>query len=218
MRILGLFLGLFPISLAAQVPLGSPGALVERFAAMTAVTGYEHAMADSVVALLPGGTRDRAGNVVLRLGSGSPTRMVVCPIDEPGYVVGAIRRDGYVTLHRVGGRVPPLFDQQLEGHRVTVWGTRGGVPAVVGVRSTHLTRGRTVADEPFTADNAYVDLGARSGAEVSLLGVRMLSPVALAKRPHRYGDSLLAAPSAGRRAACAALVIAAREAAQRTSA
>jgi hypothetical protein len=34
--------------------------------------------------------------------------------------------------------------------------------------------------------------------------------VTLAKRPHRYGDRLLAAPVAGRRAACAALAAAAR--------
>jgi hypothetical protein len=41
----------------------------------------------------------------------------------------------------------------------------------------------------------------------------VLAPVAREKRPQRYGDGLLAAPSAGRRAACAALVAAARNAA-----
>ena len=43
------------------------------------------------------------------------------------------------------------------------------------------------------------------------LGIAMLTPVALTKRPHRYGDrgGLLAAPNAGRRAACAALASAA---------
>ena len=37
----------------------------------------------------------------------------------------------------------------------------------------------------------------------------MLSVVTLEKRPHRYGADLLAAPAAGRRAACAALLVAA---------
>jgi hypothetical protein len=40
----------------------------------------------------------------------------------------------------------------------------------------------------------------------------VLSPLALAKRPQRYGSDLLAAPVAGRRTACAALVLAARRA------
>jgi putative aminopeptidase FrvX len=108
--------------------------------------------------------------------------------------------------------VSELFDQQLEGHRVTIEGRRGRVPGVVAVRSIHLTRGRDAPSEaPFTVDDAYVDVGATSRAEVTALGVSVLAPVTLTKRPHRYGDGLLAAPVAGRRAACAALVVAVRQ-------
>ena len=60
----------------------------------------------------------------------------------------------------------------------------------------------------FTADHAYVDVGAASAADVQALGITVLSPVSLAKRPHAYADRLLAAPVAGRRAACAALAAA----------
>ncbi len=188
-------------------------ALAERLSGMTAVTGYEQAMGDSLLALLPRSARDRAGNVTLTLGRGAPKRLVSCPLDEVGYVVGNVTDDGYLLLRRVGGggrNASPLLDQQLEGHRVTLFGRRGPVPGVVGVRSTHLTRGRPVgADLPFTVDNAYVDVGAASRAEAEGLGLGVLAPVSLAKRPHRYGDRLLAAPAAGRRAACAALAAAA---------
>jgi len=129
-------------------------------------------------------------------------------------VVGNLTDDGYLPLRRVGGgaRLYPLFDQQIEGHRVTLFGRRGAVPGVVAVRSTHLTRGRPARDEPpFTVDNAYVDVGASSRAEALALGVSILTPLSITKRPHRYGDrgGLLAAPTAGRRAACAALASAA---------
>jgi putative aminopeptidase len=201
---------LFLLLLMLQAP--DPAPLAVRLAAMTAVTGYEQRMVDTVVSLLPGAIRDRAGNAILKIGSGAPARLVACPLDEPGYVVGGIRDDGYLTLHRVPGRTPPLADQQLEGQRVTVWGRKGGVPAVVAVRSTHLTRGRTGSEAPFTADAAYVDLGAATAAEVAAAGLGPLDAVALAKRPQRYGDSLLAAPVAGRRASCAALITAARSA------
>lgn len=182
-----------------------------RMASISAVTGYERALVDTILRLLPGSARDRAGNAWLTLGGGSGKRLVVCPLDEPGYVVGAIRQDGYLTLRRVPGRVSPLFDQQLEGHRITVQGRRGLVPGVVAVRSIHLTRGRKPADEPFTVDDAYVDVGVSSRAEAAALGIAVLSPVTLAKRPHRYGDGLLAAPAAGRRTACAALLLAVQE-------
>ena len=194
------------------VALQNPESLSVRFAAMTAVTGYEQAMADTLLALLPGSTRDRIGNVTLTLGRGTPKRLVSCALDEVGYVVGNITDDGYLLLRRVGAvpRANPLFDQQLEGHRVTLFGRRGPVPGVVGVRSTHLTRGRPAAtDPPFTVDNAYVDIGATSRDEVLALGVQILTPLSLTKRPHRYGNRLLAAPAAGRRSACAALATAA---------
>jgi len=186
--------------------------LAIRLGSMTAVTGLEQAMTDSLLGLLPGSTRDRAGNVTLTIGQGAPKRLVQCPLDELGYVVGNITGDGYVLLRRVGAPTTyPLFDQQLEGHRVTVFGTKGAVPGVVAVKSTHLTRGRVGSGAPdpvFTVDNAYVDVGAATAADARALGVDVLAPVSLAKRPLPYGDRLLAAPGAGRRAACAALVAA----------
>ena len=203
-------------ALLIVLALQSPDSLTVRFSAMTAVTGYEQAMTDSLLALLPGSTRDRAGNVTLTLGRGTPKRLISCPLDEVGYAVGNITDDGYLLLRRVGGvpRGYAIFDQQLEGHRVTLFGRRGPVPGVVAVRSTHLTRGRPAGgatDPPFTVDNAYVDVGASSRADVLALGLDVLTPLSLTKRPYRYGDrgGLLAAPVAGRRAGCAALAAAA---------
>lgn len=186
-------------------------ALAERLAGLSAVTGYEQAFGDTLLAILPGAKRDRAGNIVLTLGSGEPRRLAVCPMDEPGYVIGGIRDDGYLTLRRVGRSASPRFDQYFEGQRVTLFGRRGTVPGVVGVRSIHLTRGRSAASQAFTFDDAIVDVGAMSRADVEGLGIQILTPVTLSKHVIRYGDGRLAAPSAGRRAACAALITAARD-------
>src|ERR1043165_9622200 len=195
-----------PAHLAAQRP--DPGALAERFMRMTAVTGFEQGALDSVQALLPGAHRDRAGNVIVARGTGAAT-LIVCPFDEVGYVVGGIRDDGWLTLRRVGARAPnAIWDQYHEGQRVMVWGRRGALAAVIGVRSTHLTRGRNTSDPPFTVDDAVVDIGASSSAEARAAGAELLAPVAREKQVFRYGDSLRAGPWAGRRSACAALVAA----------
>ena len=210
MRRIALMLFIIP-TLQLSLPAQSVDSLAIRFSAMTAMTGYEQAMTDSLLALLPGSARDRIGNVTLKLGSGAPKRLISCSLDEIGYVVGNITDDGFLLLRRVGGglRLSPLFDQQLEGHRVTLFGRRGAVPGVVAVRSTHLTRGRpTLTDPPFTVDNAYIDVGATTRDQVLALGIDVLTPVSLTKRPISYGKGLLAAPSAGRRAACAALAAA----------
>ena len=205
---LGLLLSAHPtIRLSAQ----DIDALTLRLAAMTAVSGSERAMGDTLLAMLPGATRDRLGNVVLTLGSGTPRRIAYCALDEPGYVVGNITDDGFLRLRRVGRISSGMFDQQIEGQRVTVWGRRGTVPGVVAVRSTHLTRGRPTpaADLPFTFDDAWVDIGATTRAQAESLGIGVLTPVALTKRPHAYGNDLVAGPAVGRRAACAALLAAA---------
>ena len=187
--------------------------LAGRLAGLSAVTGLEQRLVDTLVSLLPGSRRDRAGNAVLTLGSGKSRRLAVCPMDEPGYVVGHVREDGWLTLRRSSGPPSAARDAQLEGQRVSIQTAGGVVPGVVAVRSIHLTRGRGSGPRAFTVDSALVDVGATSAAEVGSLGIRTLAPVTLHKRPHRYGKNLLAAPMAGRRAACAALLVAARRAA-----
>jgi putative aminopeptidase FrvX len=187
--------------------------LAARLTGMTAVSGFEQAMSDSLIQLLPGAQRDRAGNVIAILGDGQPVRAAVCPMDEPGYVVGGIQEEGYVTLRRVGSGIPPYFDQGHAGHRVTIWGGSEPVPAVVSIPSTHLRRGRSGGSESmFDVDEMYLDLGATSPDDVGSRGVRLLNPVALEKQPHRYGESLLSGLHAGQRSACAALIAAHRDA------
>src|SRR5437660_10554839 len=122
-----------PVRLLAQ---GDLDRLALRFASMTAVTGLEQGMVDSLRALFPGSTRDHVGNVTLTLGQGSPKRLFTCPLDEVGYVVGNILPDGFLLLRRVGGAgrtASPPFDQQLRRHRVTVVGWERAVPGRVGV-------------------------------------------------------------------------------------
>lgn len=205
--LLSLLLGL-PNPSGAQAAPDALEHLALRLAAFSAVTGYEHAAGDTLLHLLPGSVRDPLGSIVRR-GSGSARRLVACPLDEPGWIVGGVRPDGWLTVRRTPGPAAPRRDQQLEGARVTVFGHRP-VPAVVAVRSIHLTRGRDdLSAGPFTADSALVDLGAASAAEVARLGVGVLAPVTLAKRPHRYGAGLIAAPWMARRGACAAVLHAA---------
>src|SRR2546426_7978995 len=113
------------VRLSAQ---GDVDRLALRFASMTAVTGLEQAMVDSLRALFPGSTRDQAGNVTLTLGQGSPKRLFTCPLDEVGYVVGNILPDGFLLLRRGGGGgggrpAAPPFGQQLLRHPVA--GVRG---------------------------------------------------------------------------------------------
>ncbi len=197
-------------SSASDVDLGME---LDAFLGVTAVAGREEQAADFLAARLEGlpARTDALGNLVLRLGSGEPRRLVVCPLDEPGFVVSRIEPDGYLRLAAVGPALGPLWEQAHSGQIVMIGGARGPVPGAVAIRSIHLQTDPAAAPPPFTVGDAYVDVGAENGDEVADLGVRLLDPVALRKRPVHLAHGLMAAPAARVKAGCIAAVEAARE-------
>ena len=185
--------------------------------ALPATPGYEDQATSRIVSATRGFTRDAQGNLVRRLGSGSPRRVLACGIDEVGYAVSEITDDGYLRVHPAGnGRRHALWDQFHEGQRVYVVGHAGDVtryvPGVFGVRSTHLWRRRPTDEAPATADSLWVDIGVRSRAEVARLGIRLLDPVHREWPAWTFANEV-SGPAAGNRASCAAIVAASQGAA-----
>jgi putative aminopeptidase FrvX len=189
------------------------GLEIEAFLGVPAVAGRENQAADFLAARLAGlpVRTDALGNVVLRLGSGEPRRLVVCPLGEPGFAVTRIEPDGYLRLAAVGPALGPLWAQAHAGQIVTIGGARGPVPGAVAIHSIHLQTDRAAAPPPFAVEDAYVDVGAENVDEVADLGVRLLDPVALRQQPVRLAHGLIAAPAARVKAACIAAAEAARE-------
>jgi len=73
----------------------------ERFVKTPAVSGYEQKLAEEIRERLKDSSphTDNLGNVYVNLGSGSPSRLIVTPIDEPGYVVSEITSDGFLRVN-----------------------------------------------------------------------------------------------------------------------
>jgi putative aminopeptidase len=181
------------------------------------VVGREEAAAGLVVERLGSleVERDRLGSVVVVLGAGAPRRLLAAPLDETGYAVSRIQDDGYLRLVPLGdGRRGTLWDQHHFGQEVTIATSRGPVPGAVAIPSTHLGRLRRDSDAPLTFHDAFVDVGAESASEVAALGIELMDPVTLVKRPFRLAGDTVAAPSAALGAGAIALVEAARRAAR----
>src|SRR5262249_11463641 len=129
-----------------------------------------------------------------------------------GLIVSRITPDGYLRVFPVGnGGSGSLWPQSFEGNVVVIGGSRGWVPGGGGQRSVHLLQdGPPQADVPFRLADAWIDVGAESAAEVEALGIRMLDPVALIRRPAQLAGGRLAGPSARLKGACTAMLGAAR--------
>ncbi|MEP7344683.1 MAG: hypothetical protein ABI877_05435 [Gemmatimonadaceae bacterium] len=201
--------------LASQLPSQQSDAdiatVIAAWTALEVAPGREAQLAKLLARELPGWTADSRGNLIRRLGSGSPRRVVACALDIPNFVVSQITNDGYVRVHRAGNApVHPLWDQFFEAQRIKVL-TQGGrrVPGVVAVANGHFARQHRGDTLVVNVDQLWIDVGAESRAQVEALGIALLDPV-LPDRPLWTYEGIAAGPAAGARAGCAAVATAAQ--------
>lgn len=183
-------------------------AAVAAWIDVDAPPGHEPVAAARLARGLSGWTADAQGNLVKRVGSGAPRRVVACAMDFSAYAVSQITDDGYLRLRRTGNPTHPLWDQFHEAQRVSVFTPNGRVPGVVAVANGHFAqqhRGDTAAR---TMDQLWVDIGAASPEQVQRMGVSLLDPVVI-ERPMWTYEGFATGPAAGARAGCAAVATAA---------
>jgi putative aminopeptidase len=166
-----------------------------------AVSGYEQQLASELRSSIKGFSpqTDNLGNVYVTLGSGAPHRMIVTPIDQPGYLVSEITAEGYLRVQRLPQRAPnAVFDLLHAAQPVWVM-TRDAkrIPGVFSGLSVHLQPARQNPPTMAHPDDMYVDIGAASAQEVRAAGVDILDPISLAQFPQVIGTAEMAGPGVG---------------------
>jgi putative aminopeptidase len=197
----------------SQIPVRSYGSLpneLEELVATPAVSGYESQLADKVRASLKAlhPVTDNLGDVIVTAGSGAPHRLIVTPLDEPGFVVSEITSDGYLRVQRLPqGGLAPIFNEMYSAQPVRIQTTAGKwIDGVVAGLSVHLQPGRTNPPKAADLENTYVDIGATSAAEVHKAGVDILNPIVINRRLMTLAAAEMAGASVGDRFGAAALV------------
>jgi len=205
-----LLLSLAAGSLLAQEPARDPVAeSVATWLRVQSPPGAEEQAAATLARTLGSAwSADRNGNLVRRVGSGSPRRVVACGLDFPSYVVSQVTSDGYRRVRRTGTASHPLWDQFHEAQRVAILTGRGSVPGVVAVANGHFAQQHRADTLAATMDDLWIDVGASSAAEVSQAGMSLLDPITI-DRPAWTFEGFAAGPAAGARAGCAAIATAA---------
>ena len=115
---------------------------------------------------------DGLGSVIARQGGSGPRIMLDAHMDELGGIVRRVTPTGFLSMQMLGG----WLDQALPDQRWVIIGSKGPVPAVTGIRDVHVTppEERT---KVFSRDSLYLDVGARTAAEVAALGIGPGDPV-----------------------------------------
>jgi len=147
---------------------------------------------------------DALGNLIAVRRGRSPFRLMLdAHMDEVGFVVSYIDDQGFLRLAPLGG-----WDARIiPSHLVTVVADDGRrVPGVVGSTPPHILDPED-SKKPHRLEDLFVDVGARSAAEVAALGIRIGSPAVIAYPFVELDGRRVAARALDDRAGCAALVL-----------
>ncbi len=101
-----------------------------------------------------------------------PAILIPGHIDEVGFIVSSINKQGFLTFNPLGG----WFDQVLLGQRVVVRTNKGMVSGVIAAKPPHLLppEERT---KVVLMKKMFIDIGASNDEEAKAMGVRMGNPV-----------------------------------------
>jgi endoglucanase len=151
--------------------------LLKEITNASGVPGYESEVQDIMrrhledVATIE---KDKMGSIIGKhVGSSDRPRVIlVGHMDEIGFMVKSITKEGFIKFIPLGG----WWDQVLLGHRVTIKTSKGDVVGVLGAKPPHL-----LDDEDrkkiVEKKDMYIDVGAGSEEEVHDTGVRPGDPI-----------------------------------------
>lgn len=148
-----------------------------RYSETCAVSGFEGRMKELLKERLAGladVSYDKLGSAVFtkKGESGAPKIMLASHMDEIGFLVKYITKEGYLRFSCLGG----WWEQVMLSQRVIVHGSKGDLVGVVGSKPPHILPPEERAKVTQKKD-MYIDIGAFSAEEARAMGVFEGCPV-----------------------------------------
>ncbi len=151
--------------------------LLERLCNAFGPSGFEHEVQRTVrdygAPLADEVLYDRLASVIFRKGDGGPKIMLAGHVDEIGFVITDIEKNGFLRFHQLGG----WWDQTLLTQEVVIRPSKGDekIIGVIGAPPPHVLSPEA-RKKVVTKDKMFIDIGASSAKEVRELGIRVGDP------------------------------------------
>jgi endoglucanase len=151
--------------------------LLKQLTEVSGVPGFEAEVRGMIRAELAGITaveQDKIGSIVCRKAGAqeAPKVMLAAHMDEIGFMVKQITKDGHVRFVPLGG----WWEQVMLAQRVIIKTSKGDVPGVLGAKPPHILTAEE-RKKMVEKQDMYIDIGATSRQEVEDAGVRPGDPV-----------------------------------------
>jgi tetrahedral aminopeptidase len=141
--------------------------LLKKILDASGISGYEKEisgiMKQELKKICPEVSIDNFGNVIAKNfpagKSGKPRKkiMLAAHMDEVGFLVKHINKEGFINFIKVGG----MDDRILLGQRVIVKAKKGDVRGVIGSKPPHVLK-EEEAKRPSKYDEMFIDIGCRN--------------------------------------------------------
>lgn len=118
--------------------------------------------------------QDRTGTLIFTSDGdvNGPKIMIAGHVDEIGFQVEAITKEGYLKFHQLGG----WWDQTLLSQRVVIKTVEGKmIPGIIAAKPPHLVEPEE-RSKVVTKNNMFIDVGCTSKEEAEELGIRIGDP------------------------------------------
>ena len=103
---------------------------------------------------------DNFGNVIARKGKGKKKIMIAAHMDEVGFMVKHITKEGYVHFIKIGG----IDDRILPAQKVIIKAKKGDCFGVIGTKPPHLQKYEEKKN-PLKYEDMFIDIGCKNKEE-----------------------------------------------------
>ena len=156
--------------------------LLKKIIEAAGISGYEkeiaHIMCSELKKSCDEVKVDSFGNVIAKKGKGKKKIMLTAHMDEIGFMVKHITKEGYIYFIKVGG----IDDRVLPAQRVVIKSKKGDCVGIIGTKPPHLQKEED-KKKPLKYEDMFIDIGCRSIEE--------------AKKRVEIGDIAIFEPNSG---------------------
>ena len=179
--------------------------ILEKLMLIPGVPGREGRVSEFIRSVLPAACDcriDNLGNLIVHVGGKGKRVVLVAHMDEVGFIVQRIFDNGFLKIERMGG----ASIRALPGSRLSLWTSKGSIPAVAGVLPQHLDSKEFIADY----SKVFIDVGTFSKEETLALGVKPGDVLTWNSPLKTLGRSLICGKALDDRLGCYCLIQLAR--------
>jgi len=179
-------------------------ALLKKILDASGISGYEKEISGIMKAELKKSCADvivdNFGNVIAKKGKGRKKIMIAAHMDEIGFLVKHISKEGFINFIKIGG----IDDRILLGQRVMIKARTGDIRGIIGAKPPHLMKGDE-AKNPVKYEDMFIDIGCKN-AEEAKKKVEIADPIVFDADSGILNGSLCYGKAVDNRAGCYALI------------